>query len=119
MTVLARQQCHILTSVATNAVYNSTEFWTRVSNDIINLLDRMTLAGDVFLPIPLRAMGENAVPVGCRCVSLPPEYSTARRLSGQVQKRTGCDQIGYKAAHCDALSDNPLSSGGRTRQCPS
>lgn len=67
MAVLASQQCHILTSVATNAVYNATEFWAGVGDDIIDLLDGMAFASDVFFPIPLRAKGKNAVAVRGRC----------------------------------------------------
>jgi len=32
---------------------------TKIGDDIVNLLDGMTFAGDIFLPIPLRAMGKN------------------------------------------------------------
>ena len=52
MAILARQQCHILTFVYTNSSYNAAEFWLRVGDDLVNLFNGVTFAGDVFLAAP-------------------------------------------------------------------
>ena len=88
MAVLASQQRHILTFVNANSSYNAAEFWAGIGDDFVNLLNGMTFAGDIFLPIPLRAMRKNAVAVrwaqtqrAQRCFAVQIQYRQQTDLS--------------------------------------
>ncbi|HCE70629.1 MAG TPA: hypothetical protein DET67_05070 [Ruegeria sp.] len=67
MAILTCQQRHIFPFVSATPFDKAAQVGTRIGDDIVDLLNIVAFEANIFLPVPLAAMGQNSVAVRCRC----------------------------------------------------